>query len=211
MISLVIDTPFIDGRPSFVEGPSSILLTQNHACQTFGGAPPFFVCHTYAMAGQKIELGPTGRTVAENVKRVRDGRSLNYADLSRKLVQLGRAISPLAVRRIEDGSRRVDVDDLMALAVALGVPPNSLLLPHADPSPETSGTGVGAVEFREVWAWANGSAGPIGHEDDWLSREIARPVISREADAPSTQEALQRIQELVAELAASEAARRGHD
>lgn len=163
------------------------------------------------MAGQKIELGPTGRIVAENVKRVREGRSLNYADLSRRMADLGRSISPLAVRRIEDGSRRVDVDDLMALAMALGVPPNSLLLPHADPAPAAAGTGVGAASFQEVWAWADGTAGPIGHEDNRLSREISRPVFQREAGGASTKEMLQRIQELAAELAASEAARDGDD
>jgi transcriptional regulator with XRE-family HTH domain len=163
------------------------------------------------MAGQKIELGPTGRTVADNVKRVRGHRALNYADLSRKLTELGRPISPLAVRRIEEGDRRVDVDDLLALAVALGVPPNSLLLPHEDPFPEPSATAVGDVEFGELWKWADGSRGPIGYEDDGHGRGISRPVLPRESGAPSTAETLERIRALIAEAAAIEAARRGDD
>jgi transcriptional regulator with XRE-family HTH domain len=163
------------------------------------------------MAGQKIELGPTGRTVADNVKRVRGHRSLNYAELSRKLTELGRPISPLAVRRIEEGDRRVDVDDLLALAVALGVPPNSLLLPHEDPSPEPSATAVGDTKFLDLWSWADGSRGPIGYEDDWHSRKISRPVLPREPGAPSTADTLERIQALIAEATAIEAARSGND
>lgn len=165
------------------------------------------------MAGQKIELGPTGRTVADNVKRVRGHRSLNYADLSRKLTELGRSISPLAVRRIEEGDRRVDVDDLMAFAVALGVPPNSLLLPHEDPSPEPAATAISDVKFQDLWLWADGSAGPIGYDDDWHGRVVARPVLSREAGTTSTEDNLNRIQALVAEMMAlrDEAARSGDD
>ncbi|MDV8147243.1 hypothetical protein [Arthrobacter sp. B10-11] len=163
------------------------------------------------MAGQKIELGPTGRTVADNVKRVRGSRSLNYADLSRKLTELGRPISPLAVRRIEEGGRRVDVDDLLAFAVALGVPPNSLLLPHEDPSPEPSATAVGDAAFLDVWSWADGNSGPIGYDDDYHGRVISRPVRPAGAETTSAADLLKNIQEMAANLAAAEAARRGND
>ncbi|MGM9474347.1 helix-turn-helix domain-containing protein [Pseudarthrobacter sp. YS3] len=167
------------------------------------------------MAGQKIELGPTGRTVADNVKRVRGYRSLNYVELSRKLAELGRPISPLAVRRIEEGDRRVDVDDLLALAVALGVPPNSLLLPHEDPSPEPTATAVGNAMFLDVWSWADGGRSFTGHDRDQQSWEISRPVRPPGAETATAADLLKSIQEMAANLAAAEAtaeaARRGND
>ena len=47
---------------------------------------------------------------------LRERTNLGYAQLSRKLKEAGRAIPELGLRRIEDGDRRVDVDDLAALA-----------------------------------------------------------------------------------------------
>ncbi|MFG2277073.1 hypothetical protein ACGFNQ_00100 [Streptomyces asoensis] len=51
--------------------------------------------------------------------------------------------------------RRIDVDDLVALAAALGVTPNALLLPHRG-SGSIDLTGGGTVDATFVWAWAEG-------------------------------------------------------
>lgn len=64
----------------------------------------------------------------ENVSRLRG--NLTFAELSRKLEDLGRPIPPLGLRRIESGERRVDADDLIALAIALDVSPITLLMPQ---------------------------------------------------------------------------------
>lgn len=80
------------------------------------------------MAAKKIDLGGTGETVKENVKRLRGG--MQYKELSERLSKVGRPIPPLGLRRIEAGERRVDVDDLMALAVVFDVSPLALLLPE---------------------------------------------------------------------------------
>jgi len=108
------------------------------------------------MAGKKIELGPTGKTVATNVRRLRAGRE--YKWLSEQLRALGRDITPLAVRRIEDSERRVDADDLVALAVALEVSPVTLLMPvHEDDKTLVTLTGVEQpVTARAAWHWLNG-------------------------------------------------------
>ncbi|MDZ4091635.1 MAG: helix-turn-helix transcriptional regulator [Arthrobacter sp.] len=157
------------------------------------------------MAGQKIELGPTGRTVADNIKRVRGARSINYADLSRKLGELGRSISPLAVRRIEEGERRVDSDDLMAISVALGVPPNSLLLPHSDPSPAAAATALAGVKFQDLWVWADGN-GPLRGEETAAEgaqvRELARPVLLSGAGGPDVADLTARMLAALQEAAA---------
>ena len=89
-----------------------------------------------------------------NVARLRGG--MQYKQLSEKLAALGRPIPTLGLRRIEDGERRVDVDDLMALAVALNVNPAALLLPAEDRGVSVEATGVGSTGFSELWRWADG-------------------------------------------------------
>lgn len=76
-------------------------------------------------------------------------------ELSEILSGLGRPIPALGIRRIEDGTRRLDVDDLTAVAQALGVSPITLLLPPAsDRSDDTPVTGVeGSVAAEVLWAW----------------------------------------------------------
>jgi transcriptional regulator with XRE-family HTH domain len=79
---------------------------------------------------ERIILGPTGRNVARNVRLYRQDRHFTYAELSRRLDEIGRKIPPLGLRRIEAGERRVDVDDLTALAMALAISQVALMLPH---------------------------------------------------------------------------------
>lgn len=120
------------------------------------------------MAGRKIELGASGSAVAKNVTRIRGSRGLNYSALSKLLSGHGREIPPLAVRRIEEGERRVDVDDLLALAAALNVSPATLLMPAVtDENLEVEVTASDAPRTAdEVW--------------DWLT--AARPLADRESE-----------------------------
>jgi len=133
------------------------------------------------MAGKKLELGVTGRAVAANVERLR-GKE-NYTDLSRRLDKLGRDIPPLALRRIEDGTRRVDADDLVALAVALGVSPASLLMPNLEtvsPDDLVSITGWQVpINAAVVWRWLTAWE-PL--ESETLASFIARALPSWERD-----------------------------
>lgn len=106
------------------------------------------------MAGKKNELGPTGETAADNVKRIREKLRMTYAELSRILEGMGRPIPPLGLRRIEEGDRRIDVDDLVALAVALGVSPITLLMPDtAEPNSDIGVTAIGDLPAIEYWQW----------------------------------------------------------
>ena len=79
---------------------------------------------------KKIDLGPAGLNVARSVRQYRQHRRLSYAELSRRLDGLNRRIPPLGLRQLEAGKRRVDVDDPVALSLALDVSPLALLLPH---------------------------------------------------------------------------------
>ena len=96
-------------------------------------------------------LGPTGLRVANNVKRLRGQTSLR--ELSERLESLGQTVHPSAITRVEQGDRRVDVDDLVALALALGVTPNRLLLdPEADGG-ELALTSQRTVTRWQAWEW----------------------------------------------------------
>lgn len=75
-------------------------------------------------------LGETGATVARNIRQIRKKRGLQYVELAEQLERLGREIPTWGLRKIESGGRRVDADDLVAIAVALGVSPASLLMPN---------------------------------------------------------------------------------
>jgi transcriptional regulator with XRE-family HTH domain len=118
------------------------------------------------MAGKKSDLGPIGINVTHAVRRCREARGLGYAELSRQLALVGREIPPLGLRRIESGERRVDVDDLVALAAALGVSPITLLMPaDADPATPVAVTGVdGEVPAERLWNWLTAS-GPLRARD----------------------------------------------
>ena len=81
---------------------------------------------------KKNPLGPTGNQVRRNVTRIREARGLTKKDLAARTAELGRSIPPLGISRVEAGTRRVDADDLVILALALGVNPSALLLPLED-------------------------------------------------------------------------------
>lgn len=79
------------------------------------------------MAANTIELGPVGEQVIANVTRLRKQLRLSQAQLSERLAEAGRPIRATGIHRVETGKRRVDVDDLVALAGALGVRPAALM------------------------------------------------------------------------------------
>jgi transcriptional regulator with XRE-family HTH domain len=132
------------------------------------------------MTGKQLPSGPTSLTVRANIALLRSERGLTYAELSRELERRGHPIPPLGLRRIEAGERRVDVDDLMALALSLGVNPHALLLPPLKGS-DTPGAVTGAVgtglNSRQVWDWAVGLR-PLTSLDGSTSafRDRVRPV-----------------------------------
>lgn len=124
-----------------------------------------------------------------NIKRVRGG--MQYKELSERLGDLGNPIPPLGLRRIENGERRVTVDDLCALAVALDVSPLTLLLP-ADGSRYAASRLTG-VTGREVshntqWLWGLGEEplelpklgmGPDAEREKALFRARSRPEVDQ--------------------------------
>lgn len=114
------------------------------------------IVHSSGMATKRNPLGATGETVRANVIARRERDNLSYAQLSRKLKAVGRVIPELGLRRIEEGDRRIDVDDLMALAAAFEVSPTTLLMPSTDDGDQSATTTVGTVTASRLWKWLTG-------------------------------------------------------
>lgn len=108
-----------------------------------------------------MDLGPTGEQAASAIRSLREKRRLSYAELSRILDGLGRPIPALGLRRIEAGERRIDVDDLVALALALEVSPLAILLPTSDAAIVPNGD---AYSARRIWDWGIGNWPLTGDE-----------------------------------------------
>ncbi|WP_327008550.1 helix-turn-helix domain-containing protein [Dactylosporangium sp. NBC_01737] len=81
------------------------------------------------MAEKRIEPGPLATQVARSIQRIREKQRVTYAELAERLAAAGRPIPVLGLSRMEKGDRRVDLDDLVAIARALRVPPIWLLFP----------------------------------------------------------------------------------
>lgn len=123
--------------------------------------------------GPVQNLGPIGEQVAENVRRLRG--AMSYRELSERLEALGRPIPVLGLSRIESKARRVDADDLVALALALDVTPVRLLLP-----PQTSEAGDEPVQltpevargWTAAWRWATGDQPLVDGDEDRPFSEV---------------------------------------
>ncbi|MGO2036480.1 MAG: helix-turn-helix domain-containing protein [Brevibacterium sp.] len=135
------------------------------------------------MAGKASPIGPTGDTVRSNIEMLRKGEGLSYAELSRRLGEIGREIPPLGLRRLEAGERRVDVDDLTALAVVLDVAPVRLLMPSTwSTAIDAEATGTGVRSTQDLWNWARGYA-PLGESGPaslkFRRRSAPRPILTK--------------------------------
>ncbi|MFI9269901.1 helix-turn-helix domain-containing protein [Kitasatospora sp. NPDC052896] len=108
------------------------------------------------MATRPVEIGPTGLQTAKNIERLRTELGMSQRRLAEILTDLGRPTPTTALSKIERGERRVDVDDLAAIAVALGVSPATLLLPPVADASQTNVTGAGPVTTEAAWDWADG-------------------------------------------------------
>ena len=109
--------------------------------------------------------GPSSERVAANLRRIRREREITTAALAKRLAALGHPIADTGITKIEKGMRGVDVDDLTALALALEVTPNRLLLPEMDVADVDAHHMItpGILhQSRQLWAWATGEV-PFGY------------------------------------------------
>ncbi|MEV7868777.1 helix-turn-helix transcriptional regulator [Streptomyces sp. NPDC088124] len=83
------------------------------------------------MPPRPLEIGPAGQAAAQAIARLRATRGYSQRRLADRVTDLGRPLTFTQLSRIERQVRRCDVDDLTAIAAALGVAPQALL-GHAD-------------------------------------------------------------------------------
>jgi 8-oxo-dGTP pyrophosphatase MutT (NUDIX family)/transcriptional regulator with XRE-family HTH domain len=119
------------------------------------------------------------------VEGIRERRRLSQDDLARLAGRLGRPMTRQIVSKTEAGDRRIDVDDLVALAIALDTTPNRLLL-SADASNDESMelTSEVTVSTLDAWRWATGDeplpAGTAPPDRQMLVRDDRERSFTRE-------------------------------
>lgn len=111
------------------------------------------------------ELGATTANVAAAVESRRTELGLTRRELAARLAGWGRRFTANAVQKLEVGERRIDVDDLDALARALNVSVEYLL-------------GTGADWRRLSWEQATS----IGRRNPLLDKAIQVAVVSNSED-----------------------------
>ena len=74
-----------------------------------------------------IERGPVAERVSGNIRRLREAVGWDQTQLAAVVSKGGRRFTRNMVNGAELGRRRIDVDDLVALAEALGASPAELL------------------------------------------------------------------------------------
>ncbi len=67
--------------------------------------------------------------VGENVRRAREALDLSGRDLARRVTAFGLPLAEQRLELLEEGLERIDVDQLIAFGLALGMPPAFLLAP----------------------------------------------------------------------------------
>lgn len=126
---------------------------------------------------------PVGARIGSNVRRLRLEEGLELRKLSDQLAEVGHPISLGQLSKLELGQRRVDVDDLVALAMVLNVTPSRLLLPKPteDEGEVVSLTPHVSVPWRRAWQWMSGDwwlpeqREPADHDDEYDWYEASRP------------------------------------
>jgi len=101
---------------------------------------------------------PLRKQVAAALPPLRRLRGLTVRELSARLAALGAPLLASGITKIEQGARGVDVDELVALAAALNVPPARLLINFS--------SGRNLVELlpgrsypgNAAWSFLNGEA-----------------------------------------------------
>ncbi len=79
--------------------------------------------------GQPGEHKPLSTHLAESVRRLRTTHRIPQRALAARLEELGQPIGRIGIQRLERGERKVDLDEVVALAQVFDIPPVALLFP----------------------------------------------------------------------------------
>ncbi|MBS1691919.1 MAG: helix-turn-helix transcriptional regulator [Actinobacteria bacterium] len=101
------------------------------------------------------EKDPVRVSLGDNIRRIRGVRSMTVRDLSTQLAPLGLKLSPSGVSEVENATRKVAVDELLKIAIALNTSVIDLLLP-AGGECLTVAKGVDPLGVDELYWWLRG-------------------------------------------------------
>lgn len=99
--------------------------------------------------------GNTNQHVAANMRAARQAIGMDLRTFAEQVKDAGRAMSASALSKIENGDRRVDVDDLIVFAYVLRTTPAALLAPP-DGGPAPTGVPDGRHSVEELRIWVHG-------------------------------------------------------
>ncbi|MEV6328509.1 helix-turn-helix transcriptional regulator [Streptomyces sp. NPDC051909] len=94
------------------------------------------------MPPRPLAIGPAGHAAARAIERARAARGYSQRQLAARVTALGRPMTFTALSRVERTVRRCDIDDLVAIAAALGIAPQTLL---AGALPASGAAGAGEM------------------------------------------------------------------
>ncbi len=152
------------------------------------------------MPNQQRTQGPTAERVAHNVRAIRHRLGLDLADVSARLAGVGWPIALAQLSKLERGERRVDVDDLTALALVLDATPARLLLAaEADDEPLDLTPATTATR-REAWQWLAGEAPLPKPREQGEPLDLDRLGAWCEANAPHVERAQLTLEEVEGHL-----------
>jgi hypothetical protein len=115
--------------------------------------------HTGFVATDNTRVGPAGWVLATSIKRVREAQRLSYAELARVLKdKAGQPIPVLGLRKIESMERRVDFDELLALAYVLRICPVDLMVSKDATDEPYAVTPQEEFEAQSVREWIRGES-----------------------------------------------------
>lgn len=120
----------------------------------------------------------TSRVVGENLARLRAMTGTTTRVLAASLAENGLPMSGTGITEIEKGRRGVNVDQLTAIAAALGVSPIALLTPlpdDGDPDGEVILSGTSPETAEHMYRWLRGDR-PLAAElmDDYECETFRR-------------------------------------
>jgi transcriptional regulator with XRE-family HTH domain len=108
------------------------------------------------MQAESARVGHAGQVLAANIRTVREAQRLTYAELSRRLAEIGLHIPVLSLQRIETGMRRVDFDDFLGLCCALQISPVDLIISKDAGEEDYPVTPKTSAASSNVAAWVAG-------------------------------------------------------
>ena len=146
------------------------------------------------MSSKSAQQQP-GEVLARRVKEARERRGWTQGQLAEQVRALGYTLERPVVNRIEQGGTRagnVSVEDLLALAAALGLAPVNLLVPLEDEALYEVVPGV-PVAARLARAWIRGEVLlPISPELDLRDMPKAELLALVEENLAQGMDAIQR-------------------